>query len=149
MYINYRSAWRSNDISEKMIQATWDDHIPGCWMEWKPANPLKTDAHTTLSQELCEVKARIFMESLSVQMDIKYIIYVHITYIYIYTIVIFLLLSLLLFFIFIIYVSKLPHTCNVYIIIYIYIVAAHQCTNPPGTRLDRSKRPKTNLSGQL
>ena len=105
---------------------------------WKPANLLKTDAHPTLSQELCEVKARIFMESLSMQMDIKYVyIYTYhyyycYHYCYYYCYYYYLLLYIYVYH----YISKLPHTCNVYI----YSCCTSMHTNPTCGRSNNSKR---------
>ena len=83
---------------------------------WKPANLLKTDAHPTLSQELCEVKARIFMESLSMQMDIKYVyIYIHISLLLLLLLLVLLLLFIIIYIYIIIYQSC--HTRAMYIYI--------------------------------
>ena len=109
-----------------MIQATWDDHIPGCWMECKnmeTSKPFKdrctpnSESRTLRSQSpnMCGIL-------IGANGFVKYM-YVYIYQIYTHIIIIVIIITIIIINIYI-YIKVATHVqC-----MYIYIVAAHQCT---------------------
>ena len=116
-----------------MIQATWDDHIPGCWMECKnmeTSKPFKdrctpNSESRTLRSQSPNIYG-ILIDANGYQICIY--IYTHIIIIIIVIIIIVIIIVLLLFIIIIYYIYIIIYQSCHTRAMYIYIVAAHQCT---------------------